>query len=130
MLPAIPTDREIYESEIAHYWFDGGVLVSRSKNVLRTVENITANANLIRKITGNKPVPLLIYLTKSPMPDKATRELSAQIVPEIYKAMAMVSEPGLSSLIIKLVFAFKKPPIPMKSFSETAGAMAWLLQQK
>jgi hypothetical protein len=129
-LPNIPTDREIFESAIAHYWFEDGILISRSKSVLRTVENISANADLIRQISNGKPVPLLTYLSKSPMPDKQTRQLSAEIVPQIYRAMAMVSEPGLSAFIIKVVFAFQRPPIPMKNFSNAADARNWLLTHK
>ena len=37
-----PTDRETWEGEIATYWFDdNGILVSLSKSILRTVENIS-----------------------------------------------------------------------------------------
>jgi hypothetical protein len=53
-----PTDREIVEGDIASYWFDNGILVSLSKNPKRTVESIKANVNLVKKITGNKRVPL------------------------------------------------------------------------
>lgn len=53
--------------EIADYYFEDGILYSLSKSVKRTVENISNNVTLIKKITGNKPVPLLIYLSKSPV---------------------------------------------------------------
>ena len=64
-----PTDRQTWESDIATYWFDdNGILVSLSKSILRTVENISSNVTLVKTITGNKPVPLLIYLANSPIP--------------------------------------------------------------
>ncbi len=47
----IPTDRKIYEGEIASYWFDDGMLVSLSKSPKRTVKNITANVALVKEIT-------------------------------------------------------------------------------
>ena len=90
----LPTDRPVYEGEIATYWFDGGILVSLSKSPKRTVANITGNVALVKKITGNKRVPLLIYLSNSPVPDKATRQFSTTQLPVIYSAMAMVSKPG------------------------------------
>lgn len=125
----IPTDRPVTEGEIATYWFDdSGVLVSLSKNVKRTVANISGNVELVKKLTGNKPVPLLIYLKNSPVPDKATRKLSTEKLPEIYKAMAMVSEPGLASFIMKILFRFKPSPIPMKSFTNEQDARNWLQQ--
>ncbi len=124
----IPTDREIFEGEIATYWFDEGVLVSMSKSTRRTVDVIRNNVALVKKITGNKPTPLLIYLADSPVPDKETRKYSALMLPEIYSAMAMVSKPGLAFLIMKMVFHFSQPPIPVKSFSDDREAKEWLKQ--
>jgi len=56
----IPTDKQIYEGEIATYWFDGDILVSLSKSPKRTVANITDNIALVKKISNNKRVPLLM----------------------------------------------------------------------
>ncbi len=119
----------LIEGEIADYYFDTeGILYSYSKSIKRTVENIGRNVALVKQITGNKPVPLLIYLTDSPVPDKATRQFSTEQLPNIYKAMAMVSKPGLSQLIMSLLFKFQKPPIPMKSFTDDQKAREWLEQ--
>jgi hypothetical protein len=125
----IPGDREIFKGEIADYWFeDDGILVSLSKPVERTVANITTNVALIKKITGNRPAPLLIYLTNSPIPSKETQKFSTEQLPFIYTAMAMVAKPGLTKFIMNLLFAFKKPPIPMKSFTDDGQARTWLQQ--
>jgi len=123
---AIPTDRQIYEGEIATYWFEDGILVSLSKSIVRTVENISGNVALVKSITGNKPVPLLIYLANSPVPDKATRKFSAGQLPVIYSAMAMISKPGLAKFIMNILFALKPPPIPIKSFTDDKEAKEWL----
>lgn len=120
-------NNQLIEGEIADYLLtDEGILVSYSKSILRTVNNITANVELVKKITGNKPVPLLIYLKNSPIPDKETRKLSTEKLPEIYTAMAMVSKPGLSQLIMRILFKFQNPPIPIKSFTDDKKAMEWL----
>lgn len=124
----IPSDRQIWESDIATYWWEDDVLVSLSKSVMRTVENIDANVRLVKRITKNQPVPLLIYLTSSPIPDKETRKFSAEKVPEIYSAMAMISKPGLAQFIMKMVFALKPAPIPTRHFSNKEEALAWLKQ--
>ena len=124
MIP--PTDRQIFEGEIATYWFDDGILVSLSKSPQRTVENITNNVALVKSITNNKPVPLLIYLSNSPVPDKATRKFSTEQLPVIYSAMAMVSKPGLAKFIMNILFRLKPPPIPMKSFTDDKAAKEWL----
>ncbi|MER3465525.1 MAG: STAS/SEC14 domain-containing protein [Chitinophagaceae bacterium] len=123
-----PNDKTIYEGVIADYWLEDGMLVSLSKLPKRTVALIRDNVQLVQSITGNKPMPLLIYLCNYPMPDKETRALSTEQLPKIYTAMAMVSKGGLAQFIMNLLFRFKQRPIPMKSFSNDADAKAWLKQ--
>ncbi|MCB0651159.1 MAG: hypothetical protein KDC85_07785 [Saprospiraceae bacterium] len=124
----IPKDKEIFEGKIATYWFDDGILVSLSKSTRRTVELISDNVSFVKKLTNDHPVPLLIYLVNSPVPDKATRQFSTEKLPEIYSAMAMVSKPGLSRFIMNILFSLKPPPIPMKSFTDDQAAKEWLKQ--
>lgn len=123
-----PADKEIFEGDIASYWLDEGILVSLSKSPKRTVENIKNNVALVRRITHNKRVPLLIYLSPSPVPDKETRRFSTQQLPVVYSAMAMVSKPGLANLIMGILFKLKPPPIPMKNFTDDKEAKEWLKQ--
>lgn len=118
----------LIQGEIADYRYEDGILYSYSKSTLRTVNNISENIALVKRITGNKVVPLLIYLSNSPVPDKETRRFSTEQLPTVYKAMAMVSKPGLSKLIMNILFRLKPPPIPMKSFTNDAEAKAWLEQ--
>ena len=121
--------RDRISGEIADYELtESGILVSYSKPIKRTVPLISANVELVKKITGGRPVPLLIYLCDSPVPDKETRKLSTEKLPEIYSAMAMVSKAGLSAFIMKILFKFQKPPIPMKSFTDDQEAEKWLIQ--
>jgi hypothetical protein len=94
----IPTGRPIFEGEIATYWMDDGILVSVSKSPTRTVANIRNNIAFVKQITGNKKVPLLIYLTSSPVPDKETRKFSSEQLPSVYTAMAMISDPRSSAV--------------------------------
>jgi phage-related protein len=124
-----PDSAQIINGEIADYWLNSdGILFSFSKPPKRTVENITKNIALVKQITSNKKVPLLIYLCDSPVPDKATRKFSTEQLPNVYKAMAMVSKPGLSKLIMNILFKLKTPPIPMKSFTNDEKALEWLEQ--
>jgi hypothetical protein len=125
----IPTDRQIFEGEIATYWFeDDGILVSLSKSPRRTVTNITGNVALVKQITNNRKVPLLIYLSNSPIPDKATRTFSAEQLPNVYTALAMISKPRLAKFIMNILFKFQRPPIPMKHFTDDEAAKEWLRQ--
>ncbi|WP_316785385.1 STAS/SEC14 domain-containing protein [Pedobacter frigiditerrae] len=121
-------DKHIIKGEIADYYLEDGILVSLSKNPRRTVDSIKKNVALVKEITNNKPIPLLIYLSNSPVPDKETREFSTTQLPIIYTAMAMVSKPGLSKFIMNILFSLKKPLIPMKSFTDDKKAKEWLKQ--
>ena len=127
--PTPPNNAEVFEGEIATYWFDNyGILISVSKNSKRTVQNITDNVDFVKKITGNKTVPVLIYLSKSPVPDKETRRFASEQLPKIYAAMAMVSNDKLGKFIMNILFKFKRPPIPMKNFDNDKEAKQWLKQ--
>jgi hypothetical protein len=120
---------QLIQGAIADYKLDSdGILYSYSKNPPRTVKNISENIALVKQITGNKKVPLLIYLCKTPIPDKETRKFSTEQLPNVYTAMAMVSKPGLSKLIMNILFKLKTPPIPMKSFTDDEQARDWLMQ--
>ncbi len=122
-------DRQIFEGEIATYWFnDDGILVSLSKSPKRTIENITGNIALVRRIANSRKVALLIYLSNSPVPDKETRKFAAEQLPNVYTAIAMISKPGPATLIMKVLFRLKPPPIPMKNFSDDKEARLWLQQ--
>ena len=127
MIP--PKDLELIKGEIADYYYSpDGILYSYSKSTTRTVKNISENIALVKQITGGKKVPLLIYLSKSSVPDKETRKFSAEQLPNVYTAMAMVSKGGLAQFIMNILFKFRQPPIPMKSFSNDTDAKEWLKQ--
>ena len=122
-------DIELIKGEIADYYYSPeGILYSYSKSTTRTVKNISDNIALVKQITAGKKVPLLIYLSNSPVPDQETRKYSAEQLPNIYTAMAMVSRGGLAKFIMNLLFRFKTPPIPMKSFADDKEARGWLQQ--
>lgn len=127
--PTPPYNTEVFEGEIATYWIDNyGILISVSKGPKRTIENITNNIAFVKQITKNKIVPLLIYLSKSPVPDKKTRKFAAEMLPTVYSAMAMVSKSGLGKLIMNMLFRLKPPPIPIKIFGNDKEAKQWLKQ--
>lgn len=125
--PEIPKHTQTWESSIATYWMhESGYLVSNSKPIKRTVANLKENHQLVHSITGGKPIPLLLFLTSSPVPDKAARDYSAEMLPKLYSKMAMVSEPGLSAFVMRLLFKFKPFPIPVKFFTDQEEAENWL----
>ena len=124
-----PENVPSFETQIATFWFDEeGILNSISKNPTRTVANTRENFELVKKISGNKKVCLLVYLTRSGVPDQETRKFVAKNLPEVYNAMAMISKPGLAKFIMNFLFRLNAPPIPMKTFSDEKEARVWLKQ--
>jgi hypothetical protein len=77
------SDTVLINGTIADYTWDGKILVAYSKSLIRTVANITENVALVKSITGGRPVPLLIHLSDSPVPDKETRKVSTTQLPGI-----------------------------------------------
>ncbi len=122
------SNKDLIIGERADYIYKEGILYSYSKSTMRTVKNISENIALVKKITNGKIIPILIYLTDSPVPDKETRKYSTEQLPQVYSAMAMVAKPGLTKLIMNILFKIKKPVIPIKSFTEDTEAQARLQQ--
>lgn len=123
-----PNPTPLIPGEIADYVFDTstGILFSYSKSVKRTVDNIRRNSELVKQISGNKKVPTLVYLSPSPVPDRATRRFSREMLPQIYTAVAMVSKPQLTTLIMNVLFRFHRPKVPIKTFTDANKAVEWL----
>lgn len=117
-------------STIATYYKNGEILISKSLPVQRTVNNLMENAEIVRSISNGKRIKVMVILCNSPVPDKNARKLSAELVPQLYSAMALVSKPGLAQLVMKMVFAFQNPGIPVKIFTDAQSAEKWLKQQQ
>lgn len=82
----------IGESELAKYWrVAPDIFYAASKSTARRVETIASNVAFVKSMNDNKPVKLIISIAKSPVPDKATRELAAKELPLTYAAMAMIA---------------------------------------
>jgi hypothetical protein len=119
----------IYEGELASFWFDeNGILCANSKSVPRTLEKQKTNYELVRQITGNKPVCLLADNTATYTQDNTTREFSAQEMPKLFKAMAVISGTTIGRAASHLFTYFHGQPIPIRSFDNEKDAKEWLMQ--
>ena len=124
----ISHNTELIKGEIADYRLTGGILYSYSKSPKRTIKNITENIALIKKITANKSIPLLIYLNNPSVEDNETHEFFKEQLPIPYTAIALVSKLWFSKLIMNMLFKLKTQPIPMRYFSDDEKARKWLTQ--
>jgi hypothetical protein len=124
-----PENSQIYEGELATFWFDeNGILCAVSKKISRTMENQKANYALVREITGGKRVCLLADNTETYTQDEITRQYSAQEMPKLFKAMAVISHTVIGRAATHLFLYFHGQPIPIESFDNVEKAKEWLMQ--
>jgi hypothetical protein len=124
-----PQNAEIFEGELATFWFDqDGVLNAVSKNISRTLQKQKDNYDFIKKITGNKKVCLLSDTTSGNPQDKETRDYMAAELPNIFKAMAVLSSSPVGHFTVNAFLALKDQPIPIRMFAAEEEAKKWLKQ--
>lgn len=123
-----PENIKIYEGELASFWFDeNGILCAVSKKVSRTMEKQKDNYALVKEIIGNKRVCLLADNTDTYTQDDLTRQYSAQEMPRLFKAMAVISHTTMGRAAAHLFLYFHGQPVPIKSFENERDAKEWLM---
>ena len=124
-----PENTRVYEGELARFWFEeDGILCANAKSVSRTLENQKANYDFIRQITGGQPVCLLADNTSSYTQDDVIRAYSAQEIPKLFKAMAVISRTTIGRAAAHLFTYFQGQPIPIRTFENEGEAREWLMQ--
>ena len=127
MIP--PEHVSIYEGELASFWFDeDGILCANSKSVPRTLEKQKASYEFVRQITGDRRVCLLADNTATYTQDDLTREYSAQEMPKLFKAMAVISGTTIARAAAHLFTYFHGQPVPIRTFDNEKEAREWLMQ--
>ena len=124
-----PVNAKIYEDELGTFWLDElGILCTIAKNPIRTTEKIKNTYALIKQITGNKKVCLLSETSHMGDNDKATRDYIAKELPNMFNAMALVSNTVFGNTMPKIFIALKNQPIPIQMFATEEEAKEWLKQ--
>lgn len=125
-----PENAKIIEFPTSTMWFDeSGILCSIAKKVpAQTVEQAKETMVEFRKLTGGKKICLLSDSTDSPPANKELRDYAAEVIPEIAKAVAIISRSAVGKMAANLFFSIKKQPYPVKMFNDEAEAKEWLKQ--
>lgn len=125
-----PKNVDLIDFPTSTMWFDEhGILCSVAKKIPpQTVEEAKKSMELFRKITGGKKVCLLSDSTDSPPSNKEMRDYAAEVIPEIAKAVAIISRSAVGMMAANLFFSIKKQPYPVKMFNEESEAKEWLKQ--
>jgi hypothetical protein len=114
-------------------WFDDlGILYSIPKPGIPpklTKEQIDIEMKKFKEITGNKKVCIVSEGNpNSPPPTKEEREMIAEVINDIIKAMAIVTTSPVARMIANLFFGLKPPPYPAKMFTNEKEAVEWIKQ--
>ncbi len=124
-----PKDVKVYDMPTSIMWFEDGILCSVAKKVApQTLEQAQNSTLEFKKITGGVKVCLLSDSTNSPAVGKEVRDYAAEVIPEIVKAIAIMSRSALGKMSANLFFALKKQPYPVRFFDNKEEAKEWLKQ--
>lgn len=124
-----PKGVQLFEGSLSTFWFDEeGILYSRTKNVPRTIPLIEENHDLIRELTGNSRVCIISETTDLPPLPKEVREYLSRTAPDMYKAMAILSNSGSGKLTSDLYLNLQNHLIPTKMFVSEEEAKDWIRQ--
>lgn len=125
-----PKDAKIYDLPASIIWFDSdGVLYSIAKKILpQTLAEAKASMVDFLKITGGKKVCLISDNTNSPALNKEMRDYAAEVIPEIVKAVAILSQSSVGRMAANLFFSLKKQQYPVKFFENEKDAKEWIKQ--
>lgn len=125
-----PENAKVIELHSSTIWFDeNGILCSIAKNVpQQTMEEAHAALDELKKITGGKKVCMLSDNTASPPVNKEMRDFAAKVIPDLVKAIAIISRSSVGKMAANLFFMLKKQPYPVKFFDDEQAAKQWLKQ--
>ncbi len=128
MIP--PKNTQVIEFPASTMWFDeNGILCSVAKKVSpQTVEEAKKTMEELRMITGGKKNCLLSDSTDSTPLNKEMRDYAAKVIPEIAKAIAIISRSAVGKMVANLFFSIKKQPYPVQIFTDEREAKEWLKQ--
>jgi hypothetical protein len=129
----IPKDREILEMTTSYIWIDDeGILYSKPKGgeeTQQTPEQIRTEMVRFRKFIGNKKMCMVLESNpNSKPPTKEVRDIAAEELNSVTKAMAIITSSPLSKMIANLFFSFKPPTYPVKMFTNADEAREWVRQ--
>ena len=124
-----PKNSNVIDFPTSTMWWDEGILCSVAKKAPpQTVEEAKKTIEEFKKITGGKKVCLLSDSTDSTPLSKEMRDYAAEVIPEIAKAIAIISRSAVGKMAANLFFSIKKQPYPVKMFTDENEAKEWLKQ--
>jgi len=125
-----PENVKVHELPTSTIWLDeDGILYSVSKKAShRTVEEAEAALKKFMEVTGGRKLCMISDNTESPPVSKEMRDYAAKVLPNMTKAIAILSRSSVGRMAANLFFSLKKQPFPVKFFENEEEAKEWIKQ--
>lgn len=125
-----PKNMQVTEFRTSTVWFDEhGILCTVAKKVpLQNKEEAIKAFDEFKEYIDGKKVCMLSDSSDAPPANKEVRDYAAELMPEIAKAVAVISRSAVGRMAANLFFSIKKQPYPVKMFNDEAEAKEWLKQ--
>lgn len=110
---------------------EDGIVITIGK--LESQDTETARENMVytKRVTGGKPRPLLVDMTKVRSMSKGAREEYVQQQGDaIITAVALLTRSGVSNMIANIFISLNKPQVPVKLFTDPDKAKEWLMEYR
>jgi hypothetical protein len=123
----VPPNTEAFEHRVATVWFDDdGVLYSVAKAGHVNIAAMEDYFKFVKKLIGNKKIRMITDVTRASPLDSETRNHTAKLLPQIFLAMAIISDSNLGLLKGKTFMELSNQPYPIALFTSESEASAWL----
>ncbi len=125
-----PLNVKVFDFPAALMWFDeDGILYSVSKKVPQpTIEEAKNVMKDFLILTGGKKVCMLSDNTNATPMNKEMRDYYAEVIPQVLKAVAIISRSAVGKMTANVFFSINKQPYPVKLFTDENEAKEWLKQ--
>ena len=125
MIP--PPDAELAPS--GPVWLsEDGIVITIGKSESQDTDIARENMLYTKKVTGGKPRPLLVDITKVRSMSKGAREEYVKQQEElIITAVALLTRSGVGKMIGNIFISLNKPNVPVKLFTDPGKAYEWLM---
>lgn len=119
------------DNEYSKFWINDNIIFCEytTEDVDLNVAKIVTNSRLI--FTKGKDYPALIDYTKVKSTTKEARDFFAsKEAIQHFKALAVLINSPLGTMIFNFYYKISKPPLPTKVFTEEKEALEWLYKFK
>lgn len=109
---------------------EDGIVITIGKSESQDTETARENMVYTKKVTGGKPRPLLVDMTKVRSMSKGAREEYVQQQDAVITAVALLTRSGVSNMIANIFISLNKPQVPVKLFTDPDKAKEWLMEYR